>query len=119
MDSVCSRGGWRASPPEAARTAPRRAYRPARPAAQTLIDVLLHARIVWFHRSFEQRPHEKDSPAGTVVLILEVQIGRARLETESAVHARVDAGQRVGERSAGQGATRHRGATEQISGEAA
>src|ERR1700737_1451893 len=83
---------------------PARAYRLASPADQKLIDVLLHARIVWFHLSFEQRPHEKDSPAGTVVLILEVQIGRARLETESAVHARVDAGQRVGERRARQGA---------------
>src|SRR5712664_3727561 len=91
-----------------------RTYRLARPAPETLIDVLLNARIVRRHRSFEQRPHEKDSPARTVVLVLEIQISRARLQTESAVHARVDAGQRVRERSARQGTTRHRVTRERI-----
>src|ERR1700682_851858 len=36
----------------------RRAHRLARSAPETLIDVLLHARIVRFHRSLEQRSHE-------------------------------------------------------------
>src|ERR1700737_5153107 len=45
---------------------PARAYRLARPAAQTLIDVLLHARMVCFPRSLAARPHETEPPAGTL-----------------------------------------------------
>ena len=43
-----------------------------------------------------QRAHEHDAAARAVVLVLEREIGRARLEAEAAVHARVDARARVG-----------------------
>ena len=90
----------------------------ARSASETLIDVLLHARIIGLDRALEQRPHEKNASARTVVLVLEIQVRRARLEAESAVHARIDSRQRVGERRAGKRAARHRIVRKRVSGEA-
>ena len=59
-------------------------------AAQATADVRLNRFVVRRDGPFEKRPHEKDSAARTVVLILQCEIGWARLKTESAVHTRVD-----------------------------
>ena len=53
-------------------------------------------------RALEQRSHEHDAPARTVVLVLEREIRRAGLQTEAAVDAGVDARRFAGERTARQ-----------------
>jgi hypothetical protein len=70
----------------------------ARPTAQAAADVRLNVFIVRRNRPFEKRPHEKDSSPRTVILIFEREIGRTRLKTKSAVHARVDSWQFSGKR---------------------
>jgi hypothetical protein len=75
-----------------------RAGRFARPAAEAAVDVLVHIGIVGSYGALEQRPHQKNSAARTVVLVVVHQIGRACLQAESAVHARVDSRENVGER---------------------
>src|SRR3982750_1164966 len=72
-----------------------RTHRLAGATAKTLVDMLLHARVVGPYRSLEQRSHQENPAPRAIVLILEVEIRRARLETKSAMHARVDTGQRA------------------------
>ena len=52
-------------------------------------------------RALEQRTHQHDASARAVVLVLEREVRRARLQAEAAVHARVDARDLVRERTAG------------------
>jgi hypothetical protein len=75
-------------------------------AAQATADVRLNRFVVRRDSPFEKRPHEKDSSPRTVVLILEREIGWARLKTESAVHARVDSRELSSERGIGERAGR-------------
>ena len=73
----------------------------ARSATEATADVRLNVFIVGRNRSFEKRPHEKDSSPRTVVLIFERKIGWTRLKTESAVHACVDSRELSGKRRVG------------------
>src|SRR5688572_9683082 len=82
------------------------ARRLACPAAQAAVDVRAHIRVVHGERAFDERVHEDDPTAGAVVLILETEIRRTCLQAEAAMHARIDARARVGERRAGNGAGR-------------
>ena len=63
-------------------------------------------RIVLMHALVEGTLSVDDPAARAVVLILEAQIRRTGLQAEAAVHARIDARARVGERRAGDRAER-------------
>ena len=52
-------------------------------------------------RALDERAHQHDAAARAVVLVLEREIRRARLEAEAAVHARIDAALILRERRAG------------------
>ena len=71
---------------------PRRTRRFACATSQALRDVCLDAFVLRRERSLEQRAHQHDSAARTVVLVLEREIRRTALESESAMDASVDAG---------------------------
>src|SRR5689334_3622089 len=92
-----------------------RAYGLTRSAAKALIDVLLHLGIRWRDGALEHGPHQEDASAWTIVLVFEIQICRACLEAEAAMHTRVDPRQRCGERCAGQSTDRHRVRRKRIS----
>ena len=77
----------------------RRTCRFTRAASKTAIDVRVNSLVVHSEISLEQRSHEEDSSARTVVLVLESLIRRTRLETKAAVHALIDTRQRCFERS--------------------
>src|SRR3569833_2854384 len=68
----------------------RRAHRLACPASETSRNVCLDAITRRLEGRLEQRAHEHDAAAWTVVLILECQICRTLLKTESTMHACVD-----------------------------
>ena len=74
----------------------------AGPASETTIDVRVHRRVIRRDRSFEQRPHQENSSARTLVFILESQICRTRLEAEATMNTRVDSRKRCLERRSGQ-----------------
>src|SRR5438105_15938486 len=82
----------------------RRTHRLAGATAETLGDVPVDTLALGWQRSLEQRPHEDDSTARTVVLVLEREIRWTRLETETAVHARIDPRALAGEWTVGQSA---------------
>src|SRR5258708_25641323 len=77
----------------------------ARAAAKTPVDVRAHVRVGWWQRPLDERAHEHDAASRAVVLVLEREIRRARLETEAAMHACVDARTHSGERRARQRAS--------------
>jgi hypothetical protein len=75
----------------------------------------LYRWVVWLDGPFEQRSHQEDSSARTVVLVFECEVCRARLKAKPAMHAGVDPGDLAGERRVGQRTLRLRVSRDGIS----
>lgn len=90
-----------------------RACRFTGPATKAPVDMGVNGFVVRLDRPFEQRAHEKNPTAGTLVFVLEREISRTCLKTESAVDTLIDSRQRsrqrgVGERAGGDSICRRR-----------